>query len=222
MGYTLSIEIFANKLLAWYEKNKRDFSWRRTKDPYRILVAEMMLQKTTSKQVAELFDRFIEKYPTPETLAKASLSEIKEIITPLGMEHRRAYRFKRWAEEIVNEYYGKIPDNRRALLALTGVGDYIANSVLCLGYGKELPLLDTNIVRVLSRIFSIRSSKARARTDRKLWDTVERMIPKGKAREFNLGLVDFGALVCVAKNPKCSVCPMTDFCLYFKEVVSKQ
>lgn len=122
----------------------------------------------------------------------------------------------------MNKYDGKIPDNRRDLLALTGVGDYIANSVLCLGYGKELPLLETNIVRVLNRVFGIKSSKARARTDKELWDTVQRMIPKGNAREFNLGLVDFGALVCVAKNPKCKICPMSDFCLYFREVVKKQ
>jgi A/G-specific adenine glycosylase len=210
-------DVFAEKLLEWFAKNRRDFSWRNTRDPYKIFVAEMMLQKTTSRQVADLFERFIKKYPSSSSLAKARVSEIKELITPLGMELIRANRFKKCAKKIVDEFGGKIPDNRIDLLALPGVGDYIANSILCIAFDKELPLLDTNIVRVLTRVFGIESSKARARTDKELWDKVARLIPKGKARDFNLGIIDFGALVCLAKNPKCNICPMSKFCLYFKE-----
>lgn len=214
-------DIFVEKLLGWFAKNRRDFSWRNTNDPYKILVAEMMLQKTNSKQVAKLFDRFVEKYPSPASLAKARVLEIENMITPLGMEHTRADRFKKWAKEIANKFNGKIPDNRVDLLALPGVGNYIANSVLCMAYGKELPLMDTNIVRVLTRVFGIKSLKARPRTDKELWDKVARMIPKGKARNFNLGIIDFGALVCLAKSPKCNSCPMSNFCLYFEEVVNR-
>ena len=212
----MSTESFAEELLTWYAKNKRDFSWRRTKDPYKILVAEMMLQKTTSKQVAELFDRFIEEYPSPEALAKASISEIEEMITPLGIEHRRAYRFKNWAQEIVEKHDGQVPRRKKELTSLHGVGDYIANAVLCLAYDENEPLLDANAVRVLQRFFGIKSPKARARTDKALWETYGKMIPNGKARDFNLAVIDFAALVCTAKNPKHDVCPVSRACQFIK------
>lgn len=210
------MDIFLEKLLAWYEKNKREFSWRRTDDPYKILVAEMMLQKTTSKQVAGLFDKFIEKYPSPASLTNASLAEIEELITPLGMEHEKAKRFKEWAQELVTKFDGRIPRNRKNLISLSGVGDYIANAVLCLAYNENVPLLDTNVVRVLQRVFGMKSMKARVRRDKSLWKVYEGMIPKGRAKNFNLAVIDFAALVCKARNPKHDVCPIKDICELYK------
>ena len=208
---------FIQKLLAWYNENKRDFGWRRTKDPYRILVAEMMLQKTTSKQVDELYDRFLQKYPTPLSLANASLSEIEDCIRPLGMEHRRAPKFKQLAQIIVEKYAYKVPRSKDALISLPGVGEYIANAVLCLAYNEDVALLDTNVVRVLERFFGITSEKARARTDKTLWKTYQKIIPKGKARDFNLAVLDFAALICTAKNPKHNVCPVRNCCQFMKQ-----
>jgi A/G-specific adenine glycosylase len=210
---------FARRLSYWFRAHARDFAWRKTKDPYQILVAEMMLQKTTSKQVSECFRRFIEKYPTTESLAKATISEIEEMIKPLGLEHVRAYRFKKWAEAVVDDHGGKIPKDRNELMQLAGVGNYIANSVLILAFDVDLPLLDTNAVRVLNRVLEIKSSKASATDDKELWRKVGQIIPKGKTREFNLGLIDFGALVCTARKPKCGICPMTDLCLFYASCV---
>lgn len=215
----VSAEDFAEKLLRWYQENKRDyFPWRKTKDPYKILIAEMMLQKTTSKQVAKLFDKFVEKYPSPASLADAPVADIEAEITPLGMEHRRALRFKQWAQRIVEEYAGKVPRSKDALISLPGVGDYIANAILCLAYNDNVPLLDTNVVRVLQRFFGITSTKARARTDKALWKTYQQMVPKGNARDFNLAVLDFAALICTARNPKHKICPVNDMCQFMKTV----
>ncbi len=172
----------------------------------------MMLQKTTVKQVQGLIYKFIARFSTPKDLAEASIKEIKKIITPLGMEHRRAVRYKKWAGIVVEKHGGQIPTSEKELLSLPGVGPYMANSVLCLAFGKEVPLLDTNIVRILERVFDIKSDKARARTDKKIWNFVKNIIPPNKSREVNLALLDFGALVCTAKKPKCDLCPVSRIC----------
>jgi A/G-specific adenine glycosylase len=209
--------LFAERLLAWFRSNARRFPWRETRNPYRILVAEMMLQKTTSKQAEEVFCIFLDRFPSVRDLARALLIRIEETITPLGLEHVRAVRLKKTAKEIVEKHGGQIPRDKKALLSLPGVGEYIANAVLCLAYGENLPLLDTNQLRVFDRIFGIKSSKKRARTDRAMWKLAEDVIPNGKGREFGLGILDFASLVCRAKDPKCTVCAMNDFCIYFTE-----
>ena len=212
------VDEFVKRILKWYEQNKRDhLFWRNTKNPYYVLVSEMMLQKTTVKQVQDLIHKFIKLFPTPKDLAEASVEEIEELITPLGMEHKRAVRYKNWARIVAEKYDGHVPDSEKELISLPGVGQYMANSVLCLAFGKEVPLLDTNIVRILERVFDIRSDKARARTDKKFWDFVRNITPRGKAREMNLALLDHGALVCTAKNPKHLICPVRDLCTAYKE-----
>jgi len=212
------IDGFVEGILKWYEHNKRDYLfWRKTENSYYILVSEMMLQKTTVKQVQSLIHKFIERFPTPKHLASASVKEIEELITPLGMEHKRAVRYKKWAVIVVERYGGQIPDSEKALISLPGVGQYMANSVLCLAFGKDVPLLDTNIVRILKRVFNIKSNKARARTDKKLWDFVKNITPRGRAREMNLALLDHGALVCTAKNPRHLICPVRDLCIAYEK-----
>jgi len=212
------IDSFVRRILEWYKDNNRNYLlWRRTNNPYYILVAEMMLQKTTVRQVQDLIERFLDRFPTPKALADASEEEIRELITPLGMEYKRAVRFKKWGKIVVEKYGGRIPDSGRELLSLPGVGRYIANSVLCLAFGKEVPLVDTNIVRILERFFDIKSIKARARTDEKFWEFVSRITPSGKSRDVNLALLDHGALVCTAKNPKCPICPVNERCTAHSE-----
>lgn len=207
---------FMKRLLAWYSSNKRSyFFWRKTKNPYYILISEMMLQKTTTNQVQKIVEKFIKRYSSPKKLAESPLQEIKELITPLGMEHKRTARFKESAKMIKEKFNGKIPDNETDLMALPGVGQYIANSVLCLAYGKQVPLLDTNIVRILERVFELKSAKSRARTDQTIWNFVKEISPEKRARDTNLALLDFGALVCTSKKPKCQICPMNDFCFFF-------
>lgn len=217
-AFRAKISNFAEGILEWYKHNKRDYLfWRNTKNPYYVLVSEMMLQKTTVKQVQDVIHKFIERFPTPKDLAEASVEEIRELITPLGMEHKRAVSYREWARIVVDKYDGQVPDSDKELISLPGVGQYMANSVLCLAFGKEVPLVDTNIVRILERVFEIRSSKARARTDKKLWDFVGGITPSGKSREMNLALLDLGALACTGKNPKCPSCPVNEVCIAYKE-----
>jgi A/G-specific adenine glycosylase len=209
---------FVRLVLEWHKDNNRNYLfWRKSKNPYHILIAEIMLQKTTALQVQSIIEDFLNRFPTPKDLAKASVEEIKELITPLGMEHKRAVRFKKLAKSIVEKFGGEIPDAKEELLSLPGVGQYIANSVLCTAFGKDEPLVDTNIVRVLERVFNIKSRKKRPRTDEMIWNFVKRITPPGKSRDLNLALLDFGALVCTARKPKCVLCPVSKICLMHKK-----
>jgi A/G-specific adenine glycosylase len=211
--------IFVERLILWHKNNKRHFEWRYTKDPYRILVAEMMLQKTDASKVESVYSKFIQKYSDPYILANSDISEIKKEIHLLGI-HQRAERLIKMAETLVNKFNGKVPYTKPELMELFGVGDYISNAVLCFAYNKDVPLLDTNIVRILARVFSIISKKTRPRTDPKMWEIVESIIPQGKAKEFNLSLLDFSAKVCTAKNPKHEICPLREICDYYiKEAI---
>lgn len=208
-------EDFVKDILRWYKRNKRDFNWRKTRDPYKILVAEIMLQKTDAKKVSEIYDGFIAKYPNIEALSKASVEELRKEIMLLGI-HSRAERLKNLAIKIITKHDGLIPSNKKKLMELPGVGSYIANAVLCFAFDRDVPLIDANIIRVLNRVFSITSSKSRPRNDMKMWDTVEKLVPKGRGREFNFGLLDFAAKVCTVKNPKHEVCPIKNICDHYK------
>ncbi|MEL7663228.1 MAG: hypothetical protein AAGU10_03750 [Methanosarcina mazei] len=210
-------DIFVESLILWHKNNKRHFEWRSTKDPYKILVAEVMLQKTDASKVESVYSKFIKKYSDPYILANSDISEIEREIHLLGI-HQRAERLIKMAETLVYKFNGKVPETKPELMELFGVGDYISNAVLCFAYNKDVPLLDTNIVRILSRVFSIKSEKTRPRTDKQMWETMESIIPSGKAKEFNLSLLDFSAKVCTAKNPKHEVCPLKYICdHYIKE-----
>lgn len=209
--------IFAQRLLSWFSANKGSFPWRETRNPYKILIAEMLLRKTTRKQVMKIFPEFIEKYPDVSSLKVASTNEIERVITTLGMEHQRAYLLKALAERLMADFDGRIPLRHEALLSLPGVGPYAANAVMCFCLDMKKPLVDTNVIRVVQRVFSFDSSKKRPRTDPKMWEFVSRLIPNEKASAFNLSLLDFAAVVCTPKNPKCSDCPLTGICDHHAE-----
>jgi A/G-specific adenine glycosylase len=209
---------FAENLISWHRTNKASFPWREEKDPYKILVSELLLRKTTRKQVKEIFPRFFQKYPDLSVLANAPLAEIDKTIRPLGMEHKRAQLLKELAECIVSERGGAVPTTEKDLLALPGVGRYAANAVLCFAGCKDVPLVDTNAIRVIQRVFSFKAKKERARTDPEVWEFVLSLIPPGKGRVFNLALLDFAAAVCIPRNPKCSTCPNDATCDYYSKL----
>jgi len=211
-------EIFVSQLLAWFKTNNRNFlPWRQTKDPYRVLVAELMLQKTTVKQVERVFPVFISKYPDAFSLSRARINEIREIITPLGMEHRRAPILKKLAQIIATNKQGKVAPDPDFLMSLEGIGRYITNAVLCLAFDKDVPMLDTNVIRVLIRVFDLKVKRSRARKDKAIWSYLQRIIPKGKGRDLNLAILDLGATICLPRNPHCSVCPINSICAYFNQ-----
>jgi A/G-specific adenine glycosylase len=208
--------LFVSKLLNWHETQSFSFPWRDTKDPFKILVSELLLRKTTRNQVSRLYEPFFSIYPNVEALLSADRNSLEEMIRPLGMEHIRAVALKDLAEAIISKHHGRVPNRREQLLSLPHVGPYIANAVLCFAFGKDVPLLDTNSIRVVSRVFTFKSVKKRAREDSSLWRKVEEMIPRGKARNFNFAILDFAASICTSKNPKCFICPMLVICDYGK------
>ena len=202
---------FAPLLLRWFKSNKRDFQWRRETDPYRILVAEKLLQQTTFGQVRKVYGKFLKKYPDIETLAGADAKDIEETIKPLGFHRQRATQFKRMTLKMMAEHSGKVPSNREDLLKLNGIGDYVANAVLCFAFNKDEPIVDMNVRRVVRRYFFWKQLN-----DEEIKERLRPIIPKSKAKEFNWGIIDFSSLIC-SRKPKCKICFLNDLCSYFNK-----
>ncbi len=205
---------FHKNLRRWFQIHQRYYPWRKTTDPYKILVSEFLLQKTNADLALSIYRDFIKEYPTSNHLAKAKNSRLKKQISPIGNSYR-AERLKRMAKQLVNEYNGKVPDNRQDLLRLYGAGLYISNAVLCFAYKHRVAIVDTNTIRIFSRIFDISSSNKRPRSDKILEKTMEGFLPIKGVDKFNYALLDFGAMVCVANNPKCTICPLRSICSYY-------
>jgi len=212
---------FVNLLLDWFDRNRRDYPWRKTKDPYQILIAEMMLQRTKADQVASVFQKFLEKYPDPRALADAPVEEIRKQIWALGLE-KRAAAFKRLAQELVERFGGQIPSDKKLLLDLFWVGNYIANAILCHAYGQIVPTVDANFARVLKRVFSIQA-KEPAQKDKRIWQFAENLMPLARkhASQFNLAILDLGGDICTPKKPRCTDCPLNRICDYYNSQLSE-
>lgn len=208
------LEAFTSILSEWWEPEQFDYPWRRTTDPYRILISEFMLRKTTRKQVMNLYKDFFMKYPHIEALSEANVKDLETMIKPLGMYHIRTIALKKLANIIVKEYSGMIPKQSSILQKLPMVGRYIANAVLCLAYGKRTPLLDTNMGRLLTRIFSLKPQRKRFHEDLEMWKVAELILPKQNVRNFNLAILDFAYSICLSKKPRCSTCPFLSICDY--------
>lgn len=202
---------FARTLLDWFGLNGRRYPWRESAIPYRVFVAECMLQRTDPGHVVAVYDEFLRRYPTPESAFQAPDKEFRELMRPLGLA-QRSMLLKKALGEVVEGYDGKIPCTEDALVGLPGVGLYTARAVLCFAYGWDLALIDVNTVRVLDRVLGLRSARARPHTDRDLWKAVDTIVPTGHGRELNLAMIDFAALVCSRRSPKCRECPITTTC----------
>jgi len=148
------------------------------------------------------------------TNRKCNLRTLEKILKPLGLEHIRSKSLKDLSKKILTDFNGKVPDNKKDLMSLPGVGPYTANAVLCFAFGHDVSMLDTNIVRVLKRVFSIDTKNSRERTDKSMWEFAEKLPPKGKGKEFNYAILDFASEVCKPKKPECKTCPMNSFCDY--------
>ncbi|MEM3449676.1 MAG: hypothetical protein QXI12_02110 [Candidatus Methanomethyliaceae archaeon] len=207
--------LFCELLLEWWEKNKRDFPWRHTQDPYAVLVAEMLLRKTNAQQVKRVFSEFLRKYPSPMSLANANEDELTNLLKTLGMEHSRAKLFIRLGSFITERYNGNIPNQAEKLLQLPGVGLYATNAVLCFAFSQDVPTVDTNFIRVIERVFSLKPSRARARNDKKLWEFAHSLLPRGRSREFNFAILDFASIICRSKKPKHALCPIVHVCEFY-------
>lgn len=199
------------RILAWYPHGGRDFPWRHTRNPYRVLIAELLLQRTRADLVEPLYHRFLHTYATPGALARAEPADVVELLQPLGYRHRSA-RLPALGQALIERHRGTVPRSKEDLLALPGVGDYVANAVLAVAFDERRPLLDPNVVRVLERALGRRSHRPRPRDDQTLWNELARLLPARHAREFALGLVDLGATVCRPRRPRCHQCPLNSRC----------
>lgn len=198
---------FVRRLLRWYAQNHRPLPWRKTRDPYRILVSEIMLQQTQVSRVIPKYHEFLRKYPSIESLSRASAREVREIWYPLGY-NVRPVRLRDMARTVVRKHGGRLPATPQELMKLKGVGPYTAGAVSTFAHGKPAPILDTNVRRVLRRVFYADRPVA----DRILWQAAEDLLPQRRGYDFNQALMDFGATVCSARAPRCLNCPMRTLC----------
>jgi A/G-specific adenine glycosylase len=202
---------FRRALLAWYKVHGRDLPWRRTADPYHILVSEIMLQQTQVDRVVPKYHEWLDKYPSLHALANAPESDVSSTWRPLGY-NIRPKRLHAIAREAVARYDGRLPSDPETLLSFKGIGAYTAGAIRSFAFGQRAAILDTNVARVLFRVFVGRGD-ARAHSARKhLWAVSEVLVPRKRVFDFNQALMDLGAMVCVARKPKCLVCPMTAIC----------
>jgi A/G-specific adenine glycosylase len=202
------------QVLYWAQTHGRDFAWRRSKAPYDVLLAELLLHRTRADVVEPTFLQLRAAYPTPERLAEADENELAELLRPLGYTHR-SRRLPSLGRALVERHRGGVPSHREELLGLPGVGRYIANAVLAMAFNKPVPLLDPNVIRVIGRVFNVWSEKPRPRDDHLLWDFLERLVPAGRPADFGLALVDLGALICRPRRPRCGDCPLRMRCVAY-------
>lgn len=202
--------VFAALLLKWFKNNRRSFPWRDTKDPYQVLIAEIMLQRTKANQVVPVYLGFIREFPTILILKTATVREIQRHFVRLGLLWR-ANRVKQMAKDIVVRFEGKIPSDRDQLLSIPSIGDYVADAVLAFAFGKDVAVVDSNVCRVVGRVFGI-DWKKEARRRPVFREIPDKLLPKGKAREFNWAIIDVASIVCLPKNPLCSRCPLSGIC----------
>jgi A/G-specific adenine glycosylase len=201
--------VFIRKLLAWYRRNARNLPWRRTRNPYAILVSEFMLQQTQVSRVLDYYPRFLKRFPTVEKLARARPQAVREAWDGMGY-YARAGNLHALAREIVRDYDGTLPADPAVLETLPGVGPYTAGAIACFAYEQPVPAVDTNVERVLTRFFS----RETGTVQRETWRLAETLVPKnGKtAWTFNQAVMELGALVCTARKPKCPACPVRREC----------
>ena len=204
------IEAFRTSLLDWSENNLRSFSWRETTDPYEVLVAEILLQKTAAEKVEPIYDELLATYPTPNVLADADQEGLADIIYSLGFQNQRSKALISIGQEICES---DVPDTADELLKLSYVGRYAANATLCFAFEQPRPIVDANVVRVYNRVFSEDFDYR----DEDMWSFASEVLPADDAQRYNLAILDFAALICTPKIPNCDSCFFTDSCRYYRE-----
>lgn len=203
------VDRMQGRVLAWFDEHGRAFPWRSGRDPYRILVAEVMLQQTQTGRVAPIYEEFLKKFPTLEKLAHASAMDVIRAWKGLGY-NRRAVELQRAAQKIVQD--GKFPSDPAELRPLPGVGEYSANAIACFAFDEQVPVVDTNVRRVIARAaLGVEPEKPDRRA---LQRAIERWLPEGEAYRWNQALMDVGAMLCRPESPLCKACPLKASCRY--------
>lgn len=207
---------FVSIILEWLSDNQRDFPWRKTSDPYKILITEHLLRKTTAKQVKNIYEQFFTAFPGFVELFEAPKGKIIDIIRSLGLQNQRAQLLHRISGALVE--LREVPRKESALMNLQGIGQYCSDGVRCMAYGEDVPMVDRNTVRVIDRFFSVLSRNESALSEKAaktIRGFVKTFLPSGNSKAFNLALLDFAALVCRARKPICNSCPLNDLCCWY-------
>jgi len=200
-------------IIKWGKQHYRHFSWRENRTPYSVLVSEILLKRTTASAVKNMYEEFMSLYPNIRELAKADEKELEKLLLKIGYHKRRTKILIEIANYILNRYNGQIPKSKEDLLEIPYVGHYTANAILSLGYGIPSAMVDSNVERIIKRLFLKHlPKKASMRIVQKIADMLS---PKENNQNYNFALLDFGALVCRYGMPKCKICSINKFCDYY-------
>ncbi|MCI0332570.1 MAG: A/G-specific adenine glycosylase [Planctomycetes bacterium] len=199
------------KLLAWYAKHARDLPWRRSRDPYRVWISEIMLQQTQVATVRNYFSRFVRTFPNVRRLAAADEQAVLRLWEGLGY-YRRARQLHAAARKIVSEHAGQFPQSVDELRELPGIGRYTAGAIASIAFDQRAPILEANTIRLLSRLIGYRDDPQSSAGQRVLWQVAEDILPQRNAAQFNQALMELGSLVCTPSEPKCDACPLSSLC----------
>ncbi|HMM27045.1 MAG TPA: A/G-specific adenine glycosylase [Aggregatilineaceae bacterium] len=221
MGLDVRPSMLHSLLLAWFEGESEDLPWRQDRHPYRVWLSEIMLQQTQVATVIPYFKRFLERFPTVEDLARAPLDDVLKIWEGLGY-YSRARNLHRTAQIVAKEYGGNFPASPEELQKLPGIGRYTAGAIASIAYGVNAPVLDGNVIRVLSRIYDIADDVTQPATQRALWALAERLVPPGQAGAWNEALMDLGRRICTPRDPRCAECPVNTWCDAFQAGTQRQ
>jgi A/G-specific adenine glycosylase len=203
----------AKNLLRWFQANARDLPWRRTRDPYAIWISEVMLQQTQVKTVIPYWQRWLKHLPNVRALARASEERVLKLWEGLGY-YSRARNLQRAAHSIVKEHKGDFPRDFEAILALPGIGRYTAGAICSIAFNQPQPVLDGNVIRVLTRLFGIRTNPKERRTTQRLWQVASELVEcTHDCSSLNQSLMELGATVCLPQNPHCGECPLHQNCI---------
>lgn len=202
-------------LLMWYQKNARPLCWRKTKNPYRILLSEIMLQQTQVSRVLLKYPEFLHQFPNFASLAHARTADVIRAWSGMGYNNR-ALRLQHIAKCVIDKYGGQLPQNVETLQRLPGIGRYTANAIACFAFEMQTAAVDINVKRILSRLFPQRSQSA------DIWKLAERILPKGNAYDWNQALMELGGIICTATNPHCLECPLKQYCPSAFHIVKKR
>lgn len=207
-----SLSEVRSRLLAWFDRGHRDLPWRRTRDPYRILLAEYLLQRTRVVSSIPYYERFLERFPDLGALAAAAEEDVLRAWEGLGF-YRRAKNLHRAAKAIVEEHGGRIPETAAELETLPGIGAYTAGAVASIAFGEPVPAVDGNVTRVLTRLYRIEADVARGPGREEVRSRARSVITAHRPGAFNQALMELGATVCTPASPNCGVCPLASVCL---------
>ena len=212
---------FTNTILAWYDQGHRDLPWRRTQDPYRIWISEIMLQQTRAETVVSYYERFLARYPTVQDLASAPEEELLKAWEGLGY-YSRARSLQKAAKEIVARYGGQLPADLEKLRALPGIGDYTAGAIASIAFGIPAAAVDGNVERVLCRWDAIKDEVGTPAVRRQIAARAQALVPPDRPGAFANAMMEMGATMCTPKNPKCLLCPVREGCMGFAQGIAQE